>query len=197
MNYRTASFLIGMTMMVLAGCATKIETSIWQAESSRLQEGATYSWAPEGLKTGGDFNISREFLTPRIVSAVERVLNGKGYRKAEEHAALLLSPSVQIIEKPEEIVTQTGQPVSEVGTLQRQGAFDWQWVTPEQVNVEVYKEGTLLLTVTDTSSGDTLWQGSASLRVELRASQQEKERLVNEVVRALLKSFPDNAGKGK
>ena len=195
MNYRITAVLICLVTL-LAGCQ-KIETSVWQSESGRLQEAGTYSWAPEGLQTGGDFNVSREFLTPRIVSAVEMILNEKGYRKAEDNAALLLSPSVQILEKPEQTVTQTGQPASDVGSLQRQGAFDWQWVTPEQVNVDVYKEGTLLLTVTDTSSGDTLWQGSASLRVELRAPQQEKERLVKEAVRALLKPFPQNAGSKK
>jgi hypothetical protein len=196
MNYRIPAVLV-CAVIGLAGCVSKIETSVWQSESGRLQEARTYSWAPEGLQTGGDFNISEAFLTPRIVSAAEAILNDKGYRKAADNAALLLSPSVQVIEKPEQSVTQTGQPASDVGSLQRQGAFDWQWVTPEQVNVDVYKEGTLLLTVTDTSSGDTLWQGSASLRVELRAPQHEKERLVNEAVRALLKPFPEYAGMKK
>ncbi|HSR87331.1 MAG TPA: DUF4136 domain-containing protein [Pontiella sp.] len=192
MKYRITAVSV-CTAMLLAGCQ-KIETSTWQSDSIRLRKSETYSWAPEGLRTGGDTRIKREALTPRIVSAVEAELNEKGYRKAEDNADLLLYPSVQIVDKPEHVVSQADTRASDVGALQRRGAFDWEWVTPEEVSVDVYEEGTLLLSVTDAASGETLWQGSASLRVDQSASPAQKVQLANKVVRALLKTFPAKTG---
>jgi hypothetical protein len=195
MTYRITAVLVCLVAL-LAGCQ-KIETSVWQSEPGRLQEAGTYSWAPEGLETGGDTRIKKDVLTPRIVAAVEAELNKKGYLKAPDNADLLLQPSVQIVDKAEQIVSQSDAQASDVGTLQRKGSFDWEWVTPEEVSVDVYEEGTLLLSVTDASSGQTLWQGSASLRVDQSASPGEKVQMVNKVVRVLLKPFPEKAGTGR
>jgi len=188
MNYRIIGALVCLSAM-LAGCAS-IETSSWQAPSNKFPEVSTYSWAPEGLQTESDSRINREFLAPRIVSAVEAMLNEKGYHKVEEGSSLLLKPSVQIREKEEQIVSQTDDAESEAGSFHRKGKVDWEWVVPDQVNVEVYEEGTLLLTVMDAASGKTLWQGSASLRVNHGHSPQQKEQLLKKVIRTLMKPFP-------
>ena len=185
MNYRITAVLA--CMAVLSGCAS-IETSSWQAPSEEFAENRTYSWAAEGLQTGGDTRINREFLSPRITTAIETILYEKGYSKVEEGASLLLKPSVQLREKEERTVSQTDD--EPYGSFHRKGELDWEWVVPEQVNVEVYEEGTLLLSVVEAVSGKTLWQGSVSLRVDCSRFPQQKEQLLKKVVRALMDPFP-------
>jgi hypothetical protein len=178
------------TLVVLVGCA-HIETSSWQAPSNEFLKGLTYSWDMEALNVE-EVGIDTEFLAPRVVAAVEAILNEKGYRKAEGAASLLLKPSVQLREKSVQVVSQENETASKRGMLERKGQLEWEWAIPEQVNVEVYEEGTLLLSASDVASGKTVWQGSASLRVDRSRSPKQKERLLEKVVRRLMESFPKN-----
>jgi hypothetical protein len=179
------------TLGVLGGFA-HIETSSWQAPSNEFSKGLTYCWDMEALNLE-EVGVDIEFLAPRVIAAVEAILNEKGYRKAEGAASLLLKPSVQLREKSVQVVSQENEMASTSGMLQRKGTLEWEWtIIPEQVNVEVYEEGTLLLSVSDAASGKTVWQGSASLRVDRSRSPKQKERLLKKVVRLLMESFPDN-----
>ena len=181
--------VVASTLVVLVGCA-HIETSSWQAPPNEFSKGLTYSWDMEALHVE-KVGVDTEFLAPRVVAAVEAILNEKGYRKAEGAASLLLKPSVQLSEKSMQVVSQENETASTPGMLQRKGTLKWEWVIPEQVNVEVYEEGTLLLSVSDAASGKTVWQSSASLRVDRSRSPKQKERLLNKVVRRLMESFPE------
>ena len=56
--------------------------------------------------------------------------------------------------------------------------------------VQSYTRGTLILDVLSNEFRRLVWRGSAEAQVDLSSSSEEKEKLINDAARDMIRSFP-------
>jgi hypothetical protein len=55
-----------------------------------------------------------------------------------------------------------------------------------------WQQGTLLIDILDAQTKELVWRGSAQAELTMNASDEEKDKRVDEAVRKMLKDFPPN-----
>lgn len=131
---------------------------------------------------------SNDLLRNRFVSAIEGALRSRGYqivRPAE--ADMLVSFFVTTESKTDIRTYNTGYSYHRCWSMACRG-----YAT--EVDVRQYDEGTLFIDFIDPASKQLEWRGEISKRLSKKKSIEERTKIVNEVVNAIIAEFPPAGG---
>lgn len=167
-----------LIIVCASSCATvRVQTDYDPAaDFTRLR---SYAWQPRPPRADADPRISNDLLDARIRSAVDRVLQARGYQVTTDatpdfHVAYIVT-----------IDTRT-----DIHTVPVSYGWGWWGVMGTETYVDRYEQGTLLLDIIDTGSNKLIWRGSAAARVVDDDSPEERTRRVNDAVEKILERFP-------
>lgn len=146
----------------------------------------TYSW--KTVNVSGDALADNPLLYKRIVRAIDRYLQGRGYQRAEAGTADVLF-AVHALTKEKMRVTDWGGP---------RGYYRDPWYDPwwgrgaygGRVDVSYYTEGTLVIDIVDRSRHELIWRGLGTAVVHEYSSPEKMEKAVNEYVAEIMDRFP-------
>lgn len=131
----------------------------------------------------GSVTRSGDLISARIENSVRSVLQARGYRIVEPgEADLLVSWFLTTRNKTDITTYNTGVGYRCWSYACRSMATD--------VDVRNYQEGTLFIDFIDPHTRQLQWRGAASKRVDRSRSREERTRVLNEGVTAILGAFP-------
>ncbi|NTU59133.1 MAG: DUF4136 domain-containing protein [Chlorobiaceae bacterium] len=191
---RIQSWLFSIvTLLMLAGCSSYSIVSDYDS-SIRFGNYRNYNWAPvSAVKTGDDVLVKNPLVYKHIKKAVDRELAAKGFAMQEGRPGDF---SVSIHAGIRERVA-VGPP--QAGLIYRPGYYrgrHWGGYTVgydpygAYPNLTFYEEGTLIIDIIDTRSGDLAWRGVARGILKHYDSSEELHKELDDVVAKLLIQFP-------
>ena len=157
------------------------KVAVDQASSPALARGSTFAWAPTPAIGIGlpDPTIANDITADRLRTITESTLAAKGYREVASPADADLLVSYTIVMLPE-----TDAELSSFGGGCR--AF---CSRPGNVRLDThrYTRGTMMLDLTERSTGRLVWRATSDKRVTAKDASQEK---LAAVLREMTKSLP-------
>ena len=190
-TYRVHKGLIFIVLLVLLWGCSSIRVSQDYDLSGQFLSLETYAWQTDHQPQIGDIRVDNTLLDARIRSAVDRSLAEKGYRKvggdvADFHVAY----TYQIGSKIESDNVTFGFGFGGGGGG-RYGGIG----IDSAGRVREYDEGLLVIDLLDVSTGELLWRGNGTSRVDQHPKPEEAEKRIRQVVEKILAQFPPQAKK--
>jgi len=135
----------------------------------------TFTWMPvpenaETVKT----NLSGPFLEKRIRKSVVEGLAEKGYARTDDGPDFLVAYYLNYKRKTDVNVYAHG----------------YGYWGPRTLDVNEYKEGTLILDFVDPDTQELIWRGWSISALQSGHSPREEQEIINMAVRQILKRFP-------
>lgn len=166
--------------IAVAGCATSplTVTSDYDttADFAALQ---TFDWMPATGNAAGD-----ELLVKKIRSTVDAQLQAKGRKLATDNPDFLIGMELSgktTYGGSTGVGMSVGIPVGKSGTVSVGGGKS----KPREK-----KEGVLVMDFVDAKTKSLVWRSTAMVGVNPSASPDEKQQKINEVIAAMLATFP-------
>lgn len=117
----------------------------------------------------------------RVMSALERTLEGKGYRKATSG-------------DPDFLVNFYGALQEKVDINRYYDGWGYRgWYGGTTVDVRQWTQGTLVVDFVDAKSERVVWRGWAQGAVDPNATPEKRSQKINEAVAGILEQFPPGA----
>ncbi len=176
---RTAAALV---LAAAIGCSTLSVDTDWDPE---VDFGAlhTYAWRP-GPQLG-DPRVDHSLLENRVHRAVNRVLATKGYQHKGTGVPDFYVSYIAAI-----------QSKLDVRILNDYYGYRPGWGTYQRdTYVREYDEGSLILDISDPTSSNLMWRGSAAAEIHLSGTPAERQQVVSRAVERILASFPPEAAQ--
>lgn len=194
MPTRTAGKLLAAAaaaLLAVAGCATvgpDIRTDY--DETVDFSRFATFAFMDRAERDPG-----RSYDTlgdRRVMAAVRRELQARGYREVEADPDLLVNFA---------LVTEDVQDVRAVPSMMTpspwypwRSAYYYPWPTHTyETWVDTYQRGTLYVDLVDPQRRALVWEGTAVGRVT-KATREDPAGALDEAVRAIFEQYPFRAG---
>jgi len=171
---RMAALVIITQLALLAGCSSISVNHDYDREAD-FASYKTYDWIPRPASaTGVNSSLNRE----RIRSAVENELQAKGLRQSSADPDLLLA--------------------FHVGVENRIEVTDWGYTYPgryygwggRDIDVQQYREGTLVVDLINSSSKQLVWRGSAQGTLHDNPTPEKREKNINNAVGKIFYNYP-------
>ncbi len=184
--------LFAAGVMALAGCAARgpeIRTDFdAAADFSRF---ATFAFMvreqreQRGYDTIGD---------QRVMAAVTRELEARGYRRVDTDADLLVNFALATEEIQEIRTSPSAAPYP--FWYGWRGAYYYPWPAYVQETwVDRYERGSIFVDLVDAERRQLVWEGRATVRLT-RAHQEDPGALVDSAVAEIFARYPFRAGQG-
>jgi hypothetical protein len=138
-----------------------------------------YRW----LEIPADFPAS-EIMVQRIKKAVNQQMETKGFKQVSESPDFLIS-----LQGFRDIVRQGVERGTVYQGYSRGHSQGYNRGYDRRLEVYEYEEGTLTLTIINTTGDNLIWQGMATGIIEPDRSTEAKEKRTQEVVAKLLANF--------
>ena len=176
--------------MLLVGCRTFNVQTDWDPAAPFEQLSRFHFVEPVPVE-GADPFADNTLLRKRVRYAVEKVLEERGYLKAEtrEEADFLISYEV-LLDRELRVDGVT----SRAGGYYRSDPFFGAGVST--ATVRSYQESTLVLDVKDPATEDLIWRGWGTGIVGTRDRDRGQER-IEDGVRAILDRFPPEGSSSR
>ena len=180
------SFLISAAagMALLTGCATALKAHSDHDASQNFSAYRTFAWMADQPMIAPPDDVAR--VSPlnrrRIEEAVENALAAKGFQKAPDRAGADFVVSYSVGARDRIDSRSFPAPYADA----------WRWGYPyfgHDVDVQVYREGTLAIDVFDGKTHQPVWHGWASKRVTEHDVRHAAEQIPPAVV-SILGKFP-------
>ncbi|WP_342083953.1 DUF4136 domain-containing protein [Dyadobacter sp. OTU695] len=155
----------------------------------------TYNWIVPDMKTNQNPMYASSLSRQRIQSAFDKALESKGLMRNTQHPDLLLQFHTYTQRVRKNYYGGMGYPM-----MMGFGRFGWGYPYYGGFGGYGYggypysstsTDGTLILDVVDTKTGDIIWQKAISGDV---SNPNRLEKQINKGVRKLMKSFPSQQG---
>lgn len=180
---------LAAALAFLAGCAAtapRITTDYDRAaDFSQYRTFAFMDREARGVTRSYDSIVER-----RLMAAVSRELEARGYRQVEENPDLLVNFAV-VTETVEEVTTVPGA-VWPGPWAWRHYYYPWPAYTSE-IYVDRYEQGTVFVDLVDARRRQLVWEGRAVQRVT-RAAQEDPAGALDATVSQIFAAYPFRAG---
>jgi hypothetical protein len=170
--------------LMSSGCATTLQAHSDHDASQNFSGYHTYAWLADQPMIAPPDQLAR--VSPlnrrRIEQAIENELAAKGFQKAADPAAADFAVSY----------TVGGRDRVDVYSYPQPYAGPWRWGAPyfgHDVDVTMYREGTLAIDVFDGKSHQPVWHGWASKRIGEQDLKHAAE-LIPPAVATIMQDFP-------
>ncbi|NTU54492.1 MAG: DUF4136 domain-containing protein [Chlorobiaceae bacterium] len=180
-------FLI-IALLTLAGCSSYTVISDYD-NSAPFGNYKSYRWNESGNKDGSDDMLVKYPLTfKHIKTAVNRELAAKGFMLTETGPVnFTLTARAKVREL---MVVNPPVGFAYYSRWGRRG-YTTVWHDPYPYPpVSYYEEGTLIIDVTDTKTGELAWSGIARGLLKDYNSSDKIHREIDEVVKQIIAQFP-------
>jgi hypothetical protein len=170
---RLRSVLLAAAMTVLGACATGPKFYSTVNPQANFASYQTYSYVTQ-LGTD-EPNRPASLLTQFLKAAVDREMQGRGFRYVESGGDLLVNFYVNTQEKVQARTTSSvGMTYGRYGYYGYRGAYYGPWGGYSETEVTQYTEGTLNIDLADASRRELVWEGVAigRIREEVRQNLQ-------------------------
>lgn len=181
---KSLSIVLAASVVVLAGCATTLETHSDHDSAQSFAAYHTFAWMADQPMIAPPEQVAQ--VSPlnrrRIEAAIESELLAKGFQKAAERGAADFVVSYTVGARDR--VDVHSYPTPYGGT--------WLWGWPyfgHDVDVTMYRQGTLAIDVFDVKTHQPVWHGWGSKRIDEHDVKHAAEIIPPAVV-AILKDFP-------
>jgi uncharacterized protein DUF4136 len=136
-----------------------------------------FTWmpVPENTETA-KANLTGPFLEKRIKKSVVEALAGKGYARTDDGPDFLVAYYLRYKRKTDVNVHGHGH-----------GYGYW---GPRTLDVNRYKEGTLILDFVDPETQELIWRGWSISALQAGHSPREEQEIIDMAVHEILKRFP-------
>ena len=180
------SFLIfaAACMTLLTGCATTLKAHSDHDTSQNFSAYRTFTWMADQpmIAPPGDVVRVSPLNRRRIEESIESALAAKGFQKVTDRAVadFVVSYSVGARDR----IDAHSFPAPYAGA--------WRWGHPyygHDVDVDVYREGTLAIDVFDGKTHQPVWHGWASKRITEHDIRHAAEQ-IPPAVASILSNFP-------
>lgn len=175
-----------LLLVALAGCASGPLVRVDMDPGADLAQYRSYGFFdPLSTDEAGYATL----LSSRLVAAVERELQSRGYVHDAVNPQLLINFNVNIVEKTE--VRSSPSVTAGFGYYgYRHGMYGAWSGYPYDIETTNYRQGTLVIDVVDATRKTLLWQGIAEGRIS-RKALDNPAAAVDSTVSQVMESFPD------
>lgn len=188
-KYCNYAVILLMALLALAWGCSGIQVSQDYNLSGEFAALETYTWQTDHQPQTGDIRVDNTLLDARIRSAVDQSLSGKGFRKVGEDVAdFHVAYTYQISNRIESDNVTYGFGFGGGGGG-RYGGIG----IDTAGGVREYDEGLLVIDLLDASTGELLWRGNGTSRVDQHPKPEEAEKRIYQVVEKILSQFPPQA----
>ncbi len=142
-----------------------------EADFNKLK---TFKWLPLPEK-----EIAPSIVKKRIIKAVNYQLELKDFKKAEKNPDFLIA--LHTGKQAKVNIRERGYSYGRYG---RHGGIS------SSVDVYQYEEGTAIVDFVDAQSKELIWRGTATAVIDPTRTPKEREKLIDEAVKDMLKNFP-------
>ena len=177
---RVASIALLACAIALASCAGPAgRVSVLQGDRA-VVSGAPVAWAPlaQNELQNGDPRIDNDIIRRRIRTGVENALTARGHRFVQnpDDAEYLVSYHIGLQDRQDLRVDSMGPPRGVVcGWRGCVSGFGWgMYGAPRDIRTVNYVEGTLMLDLTERSSGELAWRATSQRRLGRGDESQER-----------------------
>ncbi|MFH1567033.1 MAG: DUF4136 domain-containing protein [Gemmatimonadota bacterium] len=134
----------------------------------------SFTWMPvaENAETART-NLSGPFVDKRVKKALVEALAAKGYGKVDDGADFLVAYHLSYKRRTDVSAVRYGY-----------------WGPSYPVDVNQYKEGTLVLDLVDPQTQQLIWRGWSISALQPGADPREEQESIDMAVREILKRFP-------
>ncbi len=179
LNYRR--ILVACGLLLLVGCSSMhIETQ--HADDVDFAKYKTWNWLPSAAQET-DPRLSDPLVVARIRGAIEKQLMAQGFRKESTSPDFIVSYHAALDDQLSQSAVDNSYDTAQYDR------YDQNWTY--QYTSE-WQQGTLLLDIVDAQTKALVWRGSAQAELTTNASDEERDKRVEEAVRKILKNFPPN-----
>lgn len=180
---RFAIWLVPLLILTLVtGCGTTVNVDY--DPSTNFGALKTFELDTAPVKISDDPRIDSSLMQQRVVTAIRDQLKTKGLNAASP-ANVRVSYRIDV---KQEIESDTSGVSVGVGTFSRNVGIGFGYGFPA-TDVESYDQ--MLLTIDlHSPEGKLLWRGSDTRRLESGSTPEKNNRLINELVEAILEKFP-------
>jgi len=171
--------LFALTVLVLAAGCAPLAVDYDYDTTYDFTKLKTYEWAPS--QPG---NEKEELAAKRWEQAVNSQLQAKGFARTAESPDFLISMAgvKKTVESGSTAVgASIAVPVGSHGSVHLGGG---------KSKPRVKQEGTFNLNFADPRTNALIWQGSATATVQEKATPEEQQTMINQVIAEILKNFP-------
>lgn len=146
----------------------------------------TYHVEIKPVRISADTRINSPFMQQRIVNELKTILTKKGFKNLKQNAELEIKYYLDI---KQEIETQDSAVSIGFGTSSRHSMLGFGFNIPvgEMSSIDML---VLTIDVVSTKTGKLIWRGSLGYSLYEGATPETYNKLVNELVTAILKNFP-------
>ncbi len=169
-------FFVGFTI----SCSSTFDVKHDYNKQVDFSDLKTFDWMQVPEKAG----VS-SFVVQRVKNAVNAKLNAKGFMMTSDNPDFLIAEHIGNKERVQ--VSAWGY-----GYGPHRGYQGGHW-EPSGATKYKYEEGSLILDFVDPETKDLIWRGSAKAEIHNINTQKEKEKLINTVVKDILKKFPPSS----
>jgi hypothetical protein len=171
MTLRLGRLLLVLTLGLTAGCGSSMKVATDFDRAADFTDLSTYTLIrPEP----GERRAVRPASERRIIAAVTRELEAKGYRDVSSDPDFWIGFNVVVADEIDEQTMYTDQKLGYVSSA---------------TEVRMHRRGTLVLFITDAAGGQVIWQGTASETFS-DPSQETIDKRIDEAVGRMLAEFP-------
>ena len=165
-------------LLAAAGCTSPIVGFDYD-RSVNFNQYHTYAWVSRVQESTGDKRVDTSLVDARIRGAVDMQLRAKGYAvSAEGNPDFIVAYHAGMKDMMKGASTQ-----NYIGD-RAHGTFT------TISDVQPYHEGTLTIDIVDAKSRQLVWQASVHADVDQSLDPKQRDKRVNDVVRAMLARFP-------
>jgi Domain of unknown function (DUF4136) len=169
--------LIGTALTLMSTAAFAQEVSYDFDKSADFSTVQTYSWV-RGTPVNDEFNHRR------IVEAIDAQLAAKGLRRVQgsDNADVAVAYHAVFAHNLEIHALSSGW-----------GGYRFGPSRSGTARVEDVLIGTLVVDLISTETGSTLWRGTASREIDVKASPEKREKNIGRATEKLFKHYPPEA----
>lgn len=175
--------------IAMSACTT-MEVSSEHDKSVNFSLLKTYLWVPVKHNSREKPSAQYQFLDTQIRAAVDRELSKRGFKKelkATPDFFIRYNVWAQTQTENDEL-SHWGQWKHRIGPMDE--GLSPNLETTQTPRASDYKEGTLLLIISNGESQRSIWRGTAKTRVIPSDSQEKKKNKINKAVTDILAKFP-------
>lgn len=166
-------YLIILSLATLMGACSSLTTAYDYNKDWDFSQYKTYQFSEDDLE-----NEVGEINRNRMLEAIRSEMNAKGLTESET-SDLLIRPHVKTIIK------------SDARTTGGRGQYNWHSAnTTTHVYYDQYTEGTMFITLIESEGQSIVWEGTASRKLNEKASPEKKDENIKAAVAKILSKYP-------
>lgn len=174
---------LSVALLVLVGCTTTVNVDYDQ--DTNFSALKTFRLETKPIKIADDPRLDSPLMQQRVVEAIRTGFINKGLREATDQADVRISYRIDI---KQEIESDSSGVSVGMGTFSRNVGVGFGFGFPTS-DVESYDR--MILTIDLHRADNTLlWRGSDNRRLTSGSTPQSNTKLVNDLVEAILKTYP-------